>query len=86
MKAEIFGAGHLRALTNANFKDDGAAADTCTFIDGHALLYVHADQVGKISVKVSVEAVGCTETFIRVQEPVAVQVGPGREILVNPED
>ena len=86
MKAEIFGAGHLRALTNANFEDDGAAADACTFIDGHALLCVHADQVGKISVKVSVEAVGCTETFIRVQEPVAVQVGPGREILVNPED
>ena len=86
IKVEVEGAGTLRALTNANFEDDGATKDTCTFIDGHALICVNANEVGKIKIRVSAEDIGAAEAIVNVKEPIVVKVGPGREAFKNPED
>ena len=86
LKVEVCGAGHLRALTNANFEDDGATADSCIFIDGHALLFVAVDEAGEIEVKAQVEGIGGVQTLIRAVQPERKRVIAGKEGFKAPED
>lgn len=86
MTVHVSGAGHLRALTNANFEDDGASEDRCIFIDGHALAAVMVDDVGTIEVCADVEGVGAAKAILRASKPEQQITAIGKEGFKPPED
>ena len=86
LKVDVGGAGHLRALTNANFEDDGATETSCMFIDGHALIYVAIDSEGYVDVRASVEQIGSVKTLIHSIRVARIDNAADKEEFKPPED
>lgn len=86
IRVSVSGAGTLCALTNANFEDDGATENTCTFIDGHALIAVKCNAEGEVSVCADVEGVGGAKTVVHVKPPMRVEAVAGKVGFKAPED
>lgn len=62
------GAAALKALTNANFVQDGATAKQCAFVDGHALAALWGCAPGMARIGAEVPGIGAVYETIEVVE------------------
>lgn len=86
LNVSVSGAGRLRALTNANFEEDGATPDRCRFIDGHALICVAMDEEGEVEIRAEVERIGASSAILRAARPVSAGIQAEKEEFKAPED